>query len=259
MQDLLPTRVLLHPSDVAVTTKVGYVVTRPGATRLPALSGSRVSHSYDPAFLRAEIKHSCAALAPCRIACLYLHNPEVQTGRSLEQRLAKAFEVCEEARQEGTISSFGIASWHGLASTGSQARLLTVEGIDDLAISVGGVTHGLRSLQMPISLIRSETAGEALAGGGPIRAAADRGWSIYGSSPLHAGALPAMLTREFLGMFPAGVSPAQACLLFAASVPGITAVLTSCSTKEHLRDALEVASTPLLTQSDVKRILELVK
>jgi aryl-alcohol dehydrogenase-like predicted oxidoreductase len=239
---------LSGPAEITIMTKVGFRRSEDG-------------HSLDADFLREEIAIAGGQLEPAAIDTLFLHNPEVAAaGRSQDEffrLLRAAIEVCEEARAGGSIRRYGVATWSAFAATDGRSPL-SVGALDALASEVAGGDHGLRSVQLPVSLIRSEAAVEALAATGPIVDAASRAWSVFASSPLHGGQLPPLLTADFLRLFPNSTTPAQACVLFAASVPGVTAVLVGPRTVEQFDELFSLREETPLTVDELRPLVVLV-
>ncbi|MFE2159905.1 hypothetical protein ACFW9M_19065 [Streptomyces lydicus] len=151
----------------------------------------------------------------------------------------------EEAVAAGQVETYGIATWSGFTD-----RIFTVPQLDRLAAeAAGGRQHHLQAAQLPVSLVQAEPLEQVLQGCGPIAAAAERGWEVLASSPLHGGELVQAATAALAALLRPGLSPAQACLLAAASCPGgTTRVLLSASTParwEAARAALEQPAIPL--------------
>ncbi|MGW0766253.1 hypothetical protein [Streptomyces sp. NPDC002676] len=76
-----------------------------------------------------------------------------------------------------------------------------------------------------------------LDGEGPIAQAADLGWRVFASAPLFGGELPQLGTCEPTALLNPELTAAQACLLAAASCPGVTRILLSASSPAHWAEA----------------------
>ncbi|MEV5339448.1 hypothetical protein AB0K93_13305 [Streptomyces sp. NPDC052676] len=97
--------------------------------------------------------------------------------------------------------------------------------------AAGGAEHHLAAVQLPVSLVMMAPLKQALDGKGSIRAAADIGLQVMASAPLHGGELPAMVDQELADLIRPGLTRAQACILAAASCPGVTHVLLTASVR----------------------------
>ncbi|MGW8556615.1 hypothetical protein [Streptomyces tubercidicus] len=106
--------------------------------------------------------------------------------------------------------------------------LLTVEELDRLATEAAdSPDHQLRAVQLPVSLVETDALELALDGRGPIGEAAECGWQVFASAPLHGGELVRAATDDLaVGSVRQQVRQ-QVCLLTAASCPGVTKVLLS--------------------------------
>ena len=141
-----------------------------------------------------------------------------------------------------TPTSYGVATWNGFAD-----GLFTVPQLDRLATEAAGrPEHHLRLVQLPVSLVMADHLGESLHGYGPIHQAADRGWEVHASAPLHGGELLTLATPEVAALVKEGATGAAARLAAAAPCPGVTRVLLSASTPAHWTDALTVTAAPAI-------------
>ncbi|MFE6165321.1 hypothetical protein ACFQ7F_41170 [Streptomyces sp. NPDC056486] len=130
------------------------------------------------------------------------------------------------------MTAYGVATWAGFTEDAFNVPLL-----DRLAAeAAGSPEHHLRVIQLPVSLVMDTRLSEALLGDGPIVQAADRGWEVHASAPLHGGELLTMATPEVAALVQEGAGIADACLAAAASCPGVSRVLVATSQGPHWED-----------------------
>ncbi|WP_328436241.1 hypothetical protein OHA71_49245 [Streptomyces sp. NBC_00444] len=131
--------------------------------------------------------------------------------------------------------------------------------LDRLASEAAGSTeHHLRAIQLPVSLVMDTHLGEALHGRGPIIQAADRGWDVHASAPLHGGELLTLATPEVAALVRDDAGTAAACLAAAASCPGVTRVLLATGNPAHWDDALTVTGAPAIPPHRLRTALDVL-
>lgn len=246
-----------HP-ELQVSTKVGFPA--PGAAAavaagvLPPEDAKR-GHSLAAGYVRWQVERNRAALGRACLDTVFLHNPE-HTGDPavLPVVLREAFAVLEEAAAAGHLSAYGVATWSGFTE-----GLLTVGELDRLATeAAGSPDHRLRAVQMPVSLVEIDALELALNGRGPIGAAAERGWQVFASAPLHGGELVRAATDDLAALLRPGLSVAQACLLAAASCPGVTKVLLSASAPAHWEAALAALDQAAIPPWTLRKVCDVL-
>lgn len=251
--------VLADYPTVQVATKVGHMsrFQAEQAHRAGALdvAEARALHSMAPGYVRHQIESSRAATGRAVLDLVYLHNPERHTPRhDVRHRLRDGFVALEQARAEGLVAGYGVATWSGF----SHAHF-TVQQILALAQeAAGGPETGLAAIQLPVSMVEISPLHQALAGTGPVAHAREAGLQVWGSAPLHGGDLLPHLTQELADAVEPGWTRAQAALRFAASTPGITGVLVSASSREHWEQAHAAVTCPPLTDAHLKDLCELL-
>jgi aryl-alcohol dehydrogenase-like predicted oxidoreductase len=219
-------------------------------------------HCMAPGYLRDQIGLSRENLGLETIDLLYLHNAaESQlpaVGRDVFQvRLARAFETLEEARAAGEIRAYGLATWSCFRVEPDQPQeYLNLETVLQLAETVGGENHGFRFVQLPFNLAFPEavTLEAQTVQGEPmslLEAAMALGIGVFTSVPLLQG----QLLKERLPHFEGLETPAQGCLQFARSHPGVLAPLAGHKQPEHVADNLQVASVPPLRLPEFEKVL----
>jgi aryl-alcohol dehydrogenase-like predicted oxidoreductase len=233
-----------HPR-ARVATKTGFFAPDEGtaALRSGLLTAAQVraGHSLAPRFVRWQTERSLAALG--RIDLVFVHNPE-HAGlcpAELHAELREVFVVLEEFAAAGRIGGYGVATWSGFSH-----GAFSVPGLVGLAIEAAGSGgHHLRAVQQPVSLVMAGPIALALDGRGPLVLARAAGLGTFGSSPLHGGELPRLVTPELAGFIRPGASPGGACLLAAASCPSLDVVLLSAGSARRWADAKAALGAPL--------------
>ncbi|WP_037620127.1 aldo/keto reductase [Streptomyces aureus] len=255
-QSLLAPVLADHPY-LGVATKVGFATAavEEGAVTAGVLRpGTR--HSLDPAYVRWQTDRNRAQLGREHLDAVFIHNPERAALRreALHDVLRAAFAALEAKASVGHIGAYGIATWHGFTE-----NLFTVEILDRLATEAAGTTaHHLGIIQLPVNLVVDTALTQALDQGGPIAEAAARGWAVHASAPLHGGELPDLATAELAALLRPGLSTAQACLLAAASCPGVSKVLLSASTAAHWDAARAALAEPPIPADALRKVLDVL-
>lgn len=228
-----------------VATKTGFFTRAEGeaAVRAGLLTSEQgaVGHSLDQAFARWQTERSLASLG--RIDLVFVHNPERARldPSDLCMRLREVFAVLEEFAAVGRIGGYGVATWSGFLHD-----VFTVSELLGLAKEAAGSSeHHLKAVQQPVSLVMAQPIALALTGRGPLVQARTAGLITFGSSPLHGGELPTLVTPELAEFIRPGASPAGVCLLAAASCPSLDVVLLSASSPRHWIAAQDAIASPL--------------
>jgi predicted aldo/keto reductase-like oxidoreductase len=76
------------------------------------------------------------------------------------------------------------------------------------------------------------------------------------SPPLHGGELPTMVDQELADLIRPGLTPAQACILAAASCPGVTQVLLAASSTSHWQAAADAVAQPALDTARLRKVTD---
>jgi predicted aldo/keto reductase-like oxidoreductase len=129
-----------------------------------------------------------------------------------------------------------------------------------LAETVGGKEHGFRFVQLPFNLAFTEALtlpaqpvrGEMLS---LLEAAIALNIGVFTSVPLLQGQLLAHPNK--LPKFDGMETPAQECLQFVRSNPGVLAPLVGHKKPEHVAENLKVASVPPLMLAEFEEMLSL--
>jgi aryl-alcohol dehydrogenase-like predicted oxidoreductase len=217
-------------------------------------------HCMAPAYLEDQLNRSLTNLGLETVDLMYLHNAaESQipaVGRNtFMQRLEAAFEFYEQARRDNRIRWYGMATWECFRAQPEEATdYLSLETVVDLAHKVGGAGHGFRFIQLPFNLafteasdLQNQPVGNRLQS--TLEAAADLGVGVFTSVPLLQGQL---LNQGDLPRFAGLKTPAQHCLQYVRSYPGIQAPLVGHKTPAHVAENLAVAQVAPATLAQLR-------
>ncbi|MEV6946772.1 aldo/keto reductase [Streptomyces sp. NPDC051172] len=246
-----------HP-QLHIATKAGFLTEAAAHAACTAgvIPTAEVRHSMAPGFVRWQTARSRTELGRDRLDAVFLHNPEHSQGdrHDLAGQLRAAFAVLEEAAYAQEVAAYGVATWNGFTQDA-----FTVPLLDRLAREAAGTPeHHLRFLQLPVSLVMATHLGEALGGHGPITQAADRGWEVHASAPLHGGELLTLATPEIAALLQEAASVAAACLAAAASCPGVGKVLLAAGRTAHWHDALDVTRAPAISPATLRTVIDVL-
>lgn len=210
-------------------------------------------HCMTPAYLSDQLNRSLVNLGLETLDLMYLHNaaeshiPEVGLDTFMK-RLKTAFEFYESARKDGRIRYYGLATWNCFRIKPGEVGYLNLSEVMKLAESVGGPEHGFRFVQFPFNLAMVEALtlnNQPLDTHGTMGSMLDAvqvfNLGAFTSVPLLQGQL---LEQQRLPHFEGLESPAQYCLQFTRSTPGILAPLVGHKNPKHVADNLKVAGVP---------------
>ena len=217
-------------------------------------------HAMAPAYLQDQLDRSLKNWGVDCLDIYYLHNPETQLGDvdrpEFSNRMRAAFAWLEEKVSEGKIRMYGTATWNGYRVGRESEDYLSLEELLVLAREAGGPQHHFKVVQLPFSLAMPEAwvfANQRFgANDVPFLVSAARyGMTVIGSASLLqsklAGPLPEFLNNHFKNLS----KSAQRSLQFARSVTGMTTSLIGMKNQEHVRENLEVAKVPALTENEL--------
>lgn len=223
-------------------------------------------HCMAPAYLEDQLNRSLSNLGVETLDLMYLHNAaESQipaVGRvEFMRRLQKAFAVYEQARADGKLRYYGLASWgcfrvDPMSEQDVNNEYLSLESVVRLAEQVGGSEHGFRFVQLPFNLAFNEALtlpnqpidGEMVSF---LEAAMAFGIGVFTSVPLLQGQLLNQPLPKFDGM----KTPAQECLQFVRSNPGVLAPLVGHKNPDHVEENLQVAGKPPMILAEFEEML----
>ena len=207
-------------------------------------------HCLAPRFLRYCLAKSRQNLGLRTIDLYYLHNPEQQLATvgadELYTRLEAAFALLEESVDRGEIAAYGIATWDGLRAVPTQPGHLSLERVHEAARKVGGESHHLRAVQLPVNLAMAEAVrlptqlvnGLAMT---LLQAAAELGLTVVGSATLMQARLASGLPPALRETFSTVDTDAQAAIAFARTIDGLGASLVGMRTVAHVDENLGAA------------------
>lgn len=207
-------------------------------------------HCLAPKFLNAMIDASRKNLQLETIDLYYLHNPETQltevTPPVFEQRMRAAFEVMEQAVDDGTIGAYGLATWGGFRQPAQAPDYLSLEQLVGLAEQVGGDSHHFRAIQLPVNLSMLEAHEIANQQSGQeakplLEVAQSLGVYVMASASLLQGRLS---SNELGGEdFSFLETPAQRALHYVRSLPGVGTALVGMKRLSHVNENVVVLKT----------------
>ncbi|WP_030940718.1 aldo/keto reductase [Streptomyces sp. NRRL S-646] len=254
-QSLLESALARHP--IPVSTKIGFLTTKTAEDAIDdgaiATGDAERGHCLSLPYVRWQCARNRAELGRDRLDLVFAHNPERSEGDPYDA-LRQAVAALEAEAAVGALTAYGVATWDGF-DTGA----LSVPALHQLATEAAGTEqHHLRAVQLPVSLVTATAFVQALDGEGPIAQAAELGWRVYASAPLFGGELPNLATRELAALLDPELTTAQACLLAAASCPGVTRILLSASTPAHWAEAQEALRTPAIPAPTLRKVLDVL-
>ena len=113
-------------------------------------------HCLSLSFLKKQFAISLENLNLSTFDCYFLHNPELAIGIKNKKEfyilLKNIFTWLEDEREKGRLNYYGIASWNGFRRRKNSRLFLDIDKIIKIAERVGGVDHGLRYIEAPLSI-----------------------------------------------------------------------------------------------------------
>jgi aryl-alcohol dehydrogenase-like predicted oxidoreductase len=218
-------------------------------------------HCMSPSYLDDQLTRSLNNLGLETLDLMYLHNaaesqmPEVGQAVFME-RLREAFSFYEQARRDNRIRYYGLATWSCFrVRPENEGEYLSIEAVVKLAEEVGGKAHGFRFIQLPYNLAYTEafTLQNQLVEGtmlSTLEACTALGIGVFTSVPLMQGQLLKQTPPSFQGL----ETPAQFCLQFVRSTPGIIAPLIGHKSQPHVTENLRVATVSPLTAAQFEEV-----
>lgn len=222
-------------------------------------------HAMTPVYLEDQLKRSLSNLGVETIDIYYVHNPETQLAevdrKEFLDRIRRVFEWMEQKVKEGKIRMYGTATWTGYRVAPEAEDYLSLEELNLLAREVGGPGHHFRAVQLPVNLAMPEAWVAANQRFGAnlvpfLQAAMRLGMIVTGSASLLQGRLAKNLPKFLELSFKNLAQPSQRSLQFARSLPGMTTSLVGMKTVAHVRENLETANVPPLTEEELLMIFE---
>lgn len=220
-------------------------------------------HSIKAEFIRALLQRSLLNLGVKHIDLYYVHNPEKALAwmgpRKFHECLHRTFIMLEEAVADGSIGSYGIATWEGLRTSVKNVHYLSLERIYSIARDVGGTNHHFRAIQFPLNVFNTEALlrnnqeveGEKMT---ILEAASRLGLYTFASASIFRGQGLSSEIDERLVSGSGVLDTLQTALDFTRSVPGVGTALVGMRKREHVEKALLLASYPLMPLEKVQYI-----
>jgi len=233
---------------------------KPGIASFDDIVGS---HCMTPAYLQNQLDQSLRNMDLESVDVYYVHNPESQLDHVSEKefyhRLRLAFERLEENRKQGKLQFYGVATWNGFRAPADSGKHHSLVRMVEIATEVGGASHGLRFVQLPVNLAMPEalTLGNETLDGEPVNvleAAHRLGVTVMASGSMLQGRVARDLpdaVRLALGSLP---TDAQSAIQFVRSTPGITTSLVGMSRVEHVDENLQLVGVEPLTHEQLRQL-----
>lgn len=222
-------------------------------------------HAITPKYLEDQLQRSLKNLGLETVDIYYLHNPETQLGEveriGFLNRMRRAFEWLESKVQEGKIQIYGTATWNGYRVAPQAQDYLSLEELNCIAREVAGAGHHFKVVQLPFNLGMPEAWLSLNQSFGAnlvsfLEVASRTRMMVMGSGSLLqsrlCGRLPEFLDPHFKNLS----KSSQRALQFARSAPGITTSLVGMKQIAHVRENLEVAKVPVMSESELLAIFQ---
>lgn len=216
-------------------------------------------HCMHPVYLRDQLDHSLKNLGLETIDVYYLHNPETQLRavkpKEYSDRLRAAFEVLEQACDQGKISCYGLATWNAFRVPPDQRDYMNLADVKKLAKKAAGKKPDrLRfaqlpfNLAMPEALLATQTIGKEEV---PVlEAARQLKIEVVSSASICQGQIIGQIPEALGEALGRDLTDAQRALQFTRSTPGLTSALVGMKASEHVKENLAlVKMAPLETDA----------
>lgn len=233
---------------------------KPGIASFDDIVGS---HCMTPAYLQNQLDQSLRNMDLESVDVYYVHNPESQLDHVSEtefyHRLRLAFERLEENRKQGKLQFYGVATWNGFRAAADSGKHHSLVRMIEIANEVGGESHGLRFVQLPVNLAMPEafTLGNETIDGEAVNvleAAYRLDVTLVASGSMLQGRVARDLpdpVRRALGSLP---TDAQTAIQFVRSTPGIATALVGMSRVEHVDENLQLVGVEPLTHEQLRQL-----
>lgn len=244
--------------EMVVCTKAGFLVPDAVPASLKPEDVVDDMHSMASVFLADQLERSRRNLGLDTIDVFYLHNPETQLNRiardEFRARIRRAFTFLEEAVAQGKIRFYGTATWDGYRRPPGGPEGLSLTDLNTEAEAAGGTQHHFRFIQLPFNLAMPEAYVQQRAGENVVTTAARLGITVVASASLLQARLSRNLPEQLAASLPGATTDAQRAIQFTRSTPGITTALVGMSKPEHVRENLELAVVPPLSEPDYRAL-----
>jgi aryl-alcohol dehydrogenase-like predicted oxidoreductase len=220
-------------------------------------------HVLEPAFVRDQIRRSCANLGLGTLDLYCLDDPDLQLlahgPDEFRARLRLVFEALEAAARQGEIAAYGIASFAGFITPHSEKGHLSIAELFDLALEVGGPDHRLRGFALPYGpgVTQAHSADTQFGPEGTAGVLAtlrDTGSAVFAAAPLARGRALRGLPPYVAKLLPGLGGDAQRALQLARSTPGVTTALVGMRELRHVEQNLAVARVPPASPEEIEAV-----
>lgn len=180
--------------------------------KVQKVRAAQISQNFDPAYLVTAVDASLRRLATEYIDVFMLHDPP-----SHVIEMSGFLDLADRLKRAGKIRCFGIS-----CNTGREAMLcLENPGIDVIQVPVNGNERVVLEDVLPLADVRKV--------------------GVVARSPFSSGALFKNTDSAVQALSKSGnrLTPAQAALLSAVSLQGVSVVIVGTSSRRHLRENLE--------------------
>ncbi len=223
------------------------------------------SHCMTPAYLQNQLDQSLRNMDVECVDVYYIHNPESQLASvsvsEFYTRLRAAFELLEQNRKQGKLTTYGVATWNGFRVTPESREYHSFERMTEVAQEVGGDSHGFRFIQLPYNLAMPEALtlrnqivnGEELSS---LEAAALSSVTTVASASMLQGRVAQGMPETIRKPLGSLGTDAQTAIQFVRSSPGITTALVGMSRREHVEENLQLASIEPVGEAEFLKIFQ---
>jgi len=230
-------------------------------------------HCISPACLDASIDLSLANLGISTIDLVYLHNVEKQLENvslvKLMERLERAFEHLESLRAKKKIRMYGLATWQAFRVDEGHKSFMSLADVVQVAQKVGGVDHGFRFIQLPLSLSMPEARSLTNQPGSvsALQSAAGFNISVMTSRSVAAAKEDLMdaTAKHFSECSPpgdtsaSGLGGASLSLHLVRGIEGVTTALVGMKQREHVLENVKVLKLPLPSEELIECVEKATK
>jgi len=148
-------------------------------------------HTMTPKYLRWSLEQSLKNLGLETLDIFYIHNPEMQLGfipkEEFLEDIRLAFLELENAKKEGLIKEYGIASWNGFLNEEGNMEYISLLELKKIADAISK-DNGFKHIQIPYNLAKAHAysyGNQKLSDGlyyTPFQAAKELGINVITSS-----------------------------------------------------------------------------
>ena len=223
------------------------------------------SHCMTPAYLQNQLDQSLRNMNVECVDVYYIHNPESQLASvsvsEFYTRLQASFELLEQNRKQGKLTTYGVATWNGFRVTPESREYHSFERMTEVAQEAGGDSHGFRFIQLPYNLAMPEalTLRNQVVNGkelSSLEAAALSNVTTVASASMLQGRVAQGLPETIRKSLGSLGTDAQTAIQFVRSSPGITTALVGMSRREHVEENLQLASIEPVGEAEFLKIFQ---